>query len=81
MTLHCSSIPMVETTGKLDKKALPKFDKESQTDSDKMAAPKTDMEKQMAKVWSKVLKLQDIDIQDSFFDLGGFVDLAVHVLF
>jgi hypothetical protein len=43
-----------------------------------MAAPKTDMEKQMAKVWSKVLKLQDIDIQDSFFDLGGFVDLVYH---
>jgi hypothetical protein len=38
---------MVETTGKLDKKALPKFDKESETDSDKMAAPKTDMEKQI----------------------------------
>lgn len=65
------SIPMVETTGKLDKKALPNFDKEHESDSDTIAAPNTDTEKKVAVVWCKVLKIQDIDIQDSFFDLGG----------
>ncbi|XP_052077190.1 uncharacterized protein LOC127715191 [Mytilus californianus] len=74
------SIPMVETTGKLDKKALPSFDKEHESDSDTIAAPKTDTEKEVAVVWCKVLKIQDIDIQDSFFDLGGHSLLATELM-
>lgn len=65
------SIPTVEGTGKRDKKALPEFVPNKETDSESIAAPSTEMEKQMSKIWSKVLKLQDIDVQDSFFDLGG----------
>ena len=61
----------MDSTGKLDKKALPHFVNESESDSDALAAPKTDMEKQISEVWCRVLKTQDIDIQDSFFDLGG----------
>ncbi|XP_076070735.1 uncharacterized protein LOC143042341 [Mytilus galloprovincialis] len=74
------SIPMVETTGKLDKKALPNFDKEHESDSDTIAAPNTDTEKKVAVVWCKVLKIQDIDIQDSFFDLGGHSLLATELM-
>ncbi|VDI14878.1 Hypothetical predicted protein [Mytilus galloprovincialis] len=74
------SIPMVETTGKLDKKALPNFDKEHESDSVTIAAPNTDTEKKVAVVWCKVLKIQDIDIQDSFFDLGGHSLLATELM-
>ncbi|CAC5423035.1 Uncharacterized oxidoreductase SA2266,Uncharacterized oxidoreductase MXAN_5909,Uncharacterized oxidoreductase SSP1627 [Staphylococcus saprophyticus subsp. saprophyticus ATCC 15305 _ NCTC 7292],Uncharacterized oxidoreductase Lmo0432,Uncharacterized oxidoreductase SAR2567,Uncharacterized oxidoreductase SACOL2488,Uncharacterized oxidoreductase Lin0452,Uncharacterized oxidoreductase SAS2370,Uncharacterized oxidoreductase SSP0419 [Staphylococcus saprophyticus subsp. saprophyticus ATCC 15305 _ NCTC 7292] [Mytilu len=74
------SIPMVETTGKLDKKALPNFDSEHQSDSDTIAAPNTDTEKKVAVVWCKVLKIQDVDIQDSFFDLGGHSLLATELI-
>ena len=62
---------MMATTGKLDKSALPEFDKDSSTEVDIEAQPSTPTEKQVAEFWKKILQLKEVDIEESFFDLGG----------
>lgn len=58
--------------GKVNRKALIEPDRhEIRNDSKKQKKKMTDTEKRMAKVWSKVLKVNNIDVDDSFFALGG----------
>jgi amino acid adenylation domain-containing protein len=56
-------------TGKLDRAALP--DAEDAQDLALYAAPTTDMEQSQAAIWSDVLGIERIGIDDNFFDLGG----------
>ena len=65
------SIPIVQATGKLDKNALPPFEKESEEDTDNGVLPSTETEKTVAAMWTKVLKIRHVDTEESFFDLGG----------
>ncbi|CAG2053402.1 unnamed protein product [Timema podura] len=64
-------IPMVEATGKLDKKALPKIDMDEENGLDPQDLPSTPTEHIVAAIWCRVLELQVIDVQENFFDLGG----------
>jgi len=73
-----SVIPIVAATGKLDKKALPSVDKNTETDNE--GAPSTDMEKELAGLWADVLRLKNVDVTESFFDLGGHSLLATKLL-
>ncbi len=57
--------------GKIDKKALPKPDNYKQTAQKEFAAPSTEVQKQLAEAWMKVLRREDICIHDNFFELGG----------
>ena len=34
-------------------------------------APRTEVEQQMARIWSAVLEIEEVGVTDSFFDLGG----------
>ena len=64
------SIPILAASGKLDKKQLPPVDRtEAAADPDEM--PHTETEKKLVRLWKEVLQLKAIDIQESFFDLGG----------
>lgn len=62
----------LNTSGKIDSAKLPKvhFHKEK---SRKSGTGKSIVEKRLIKIWSKVLKIdeKDINTTDSFFDLGG----------
>lgn len=67
------SIPLNEASGKLDIKALPKWSEKEGAqliEDDCLSAT----EKRVAKIWCKVLRLFTVDSEESFFDLGGFVD-------
>ena len=44
------------------------------------AAPRNEVEKQLAQVWSAVLECQEIGIHDNFFDRGGHSLLAMKLL-
>ena len=61
---------MLASSGKLDKKQLPPVD-ESPAELDPEALPSTDTERQLAAIWGEVLHLEQVDVQESFFDLGG----------
>lgn len=42
-------------------------------------APRTQIEQQLAKIWTQILRLENIGIQDNFFDLGGTSVIAVQL--
>lgn len=67
------------SNGKIDKKALPDFDAESQVTA-KYVAPQDDLEKEIAEIWQQVLGVSQIGMTDNFFDLGGHSLLAVQIV-
>ncbi len=58
-------------SGKLDRKALPAPSTERPEIGTEFVAPKSDLEKRLAKIWGDILQFDSIGIQDNFFDLGG----------
>ncbi|MEM9220044.1 MAG: amino acid adenylation domain-containing protein [Cyanobacteria bacterium P01_F01_bin.150] len=65
--------------GKIDRKSLPKLGELRPKDIKVQEPPKTDLEKSIANIWEKALKRGQIDVQDSFFDLGGHSLLLIQV--
>jgi acyl carrier protein len=56
--------------GKIDREALPKPTLQ-RNDERVFVEPRTPAEKELAKIWSEVLRISRIGIEDSFFYLGG----------
>lgn len=65
--------------GKIDRKALPAPELNVTTKKE-YESPRTDTEKNVAKVWCEMLGIDNIGIRDNFFDLGGHSLLATQVL-
>ncbi|PSN49701.1 hypothetical protein C0J52_05337 [Blattella germanica] len=72
------SIPILESSGKLNKKALP--DDSEYDIVDPQGLPSTAMEEKVAAIWCRVLNLKNIDVQENFFDLGGHSLLVTQLL-
>ena len=64
--------------GKLDRKALPQPDA-SQALA-RYVAPVSEVEQQLAAIWSEVLKIERVGLNDSFFELGGHSLLAAQMV-
>ncbi|NEP26961.1 amino acid adenylation domain-containing protein, partial [Moorena sp. SIO3I6] len=75
------ALPQMPLTpsGKVDRKALPAPDLASST-STEYVAPQTETEKILAEIWTEVLGIEKVGIQDNFFDLGGHSLLATQVV-
>ena len=43
-------------------------------------APATDIERSLAKIWTEVTGVADIDVHDDFFELGGHSLMATRVI-
>jgi amino acid adenylation domain-containing protein len=56
--------------GKIDRKNLPAPARDT-SGAGKGGAPKTETQKMVAAIWSEVLRVDGIGIDDDFFDLGG----------
>src|SRR5690606_4298599 len=67
--------------GKVDRAALPKPDRARPQLARAFVAPRSDVEDQLAQIWSQVLGVDEVGVDDSFFtDLGGHSLLATQVV-
>jgi amino acid adenylation domain-containing protein len=64
------ALPLTEH-GKLDRKALPAPDQTRPVLDTPLVAPRTDLERLVANAWRDVLHVEEVGVDDSFFDLGG----------
>lgn len=66
--------------GKVDRNALTALAAEATTITVGAEAPRTPLEKEIARIFAKVLKLDRVGVLDSFFDLGGNSFLVTELL-
>jgi amino acid adenylation domain-containing protein len=64
--------------GKLDRLSLPQVIEAPERESS--AAPRTELECQLADVWQRILGIAQVGVRDNFFDLGGHSLLAARVI-
>ncbi|HEY7183757.1 MAG TPA: amino acid adenylation domain-containing protein, partial [Blastocatellia bacterium] len=57
--------------GKLDLRALPEPDHVRPSLEEAYVAPRTEIEKQLAEIWSEALRIEQVGIHDNYFNLGG----------
>ncbi|CAA0088885.1 Dimodular nonribosomal peptide synthase [Zhongshania aliphaticivorans] len=67
MFIYVSEFP-TNVNGKLDRKALPE---PIWQNAHAYVAPRTPLETQLAALWCEVFEVEQVGINDSFFDLGG----------
>lgn len=65
------------TNGKIDKKNLPAPEFVRQDSETILKKPTTEIEKEIVKVWSEVLQIKEIGIDENFFEMGGTSIMAV----
>ncbi len=72
----------VTPTGKTDRKALPSLEGRMLTGAE-YAAPSNGVEEQLVETWKEVLALENVGIDDNFFDSGGHslnaIVLSAHI--
>jgi thioesterase domain-containing protein/acyl carrier protein len=66
--------------GKIDREALPTPSYESQPPARDFVRPRTETERSLAAIWTDLLKVENIGINDDFFDLGGHSLLAIRLV-
>jgi acyl carrier protein len=66
--------------GKLDRRALPAPERRSAEIEKIFVAPRTPVEQTLAEIWSEILQVERVGIDDNFFDLGGHSLLATQVM-
>jgi amino acid adenylation domain-containing protein len=67
------------SSGKLDYRALPAPETQAQEAKADFVSPRSELEKQIAAIWQKVLGVEKVGSLDNFFDLGGHSILMAQV--
>lgn len=62
--------------GKINRQALPA----PAASSAEFVAPRNSIEERLGQIWAEVLQLEQVGIQDNFFDLGGHSLLATQIM-
>jgi amino acid adenylation domain-containing protein len=73
------SLPLTPN-GKVDRLAFPAPDRSRPELEGAEAAPRSDIETLLAKIWAEVLAIDRVGIHDNFFDLGGHSLAASQVI-
>ena len=68
----------LSTNGKIDRKALPRW--EFAATGPQYQQPRTPTEELLARIWSEVVGVERIGVEDDFFDLGGHSLLATQAM-
>ena len=66
--------------GKIDRKKLPRPDATSVSPDAAYTAPRTELEKLLAQIWSLLLRVERVGVDDNFFELGGHSLLATQAI-
>jgi amino acid adenylation domain-containing protein len=78
LVVAMDAIPLTPN-GKVDRSALPDPFGSAAATGSQYEPPSSDMEILLARVWSEVLKLERVGVNDNFFDLGGHSLLSLRV--
>jgi amino acid adenylation domain-containing protein len=74
-----AALPLT-ANGKVDRRALPAPTAQTSALKTEHVAPRNNIERALAAIWSKVLNVTDIGIHDDFFDLGGHSLIGIQLL-
>ncbi|HEY9801022.1 MAG TPA: thioesterase domain-containing protein, partial [Leptolyngbyaceae cyanobacterium] len=72
------SLP-ITPNGKVDRRALPAPETQITEDAQKLL-PRDTVELQLAQIWSEVLGIHQVGVQENFFEIGGHSLLAVRLV-
>lgn len=78
-TVFADALPLTPS-GKVDRHALPDPIRSRPDLAREFAAPKTEIERQLALLWGEMLEVEPVGVRDSFFDLGGTSLAAVRLV-
>jgi amino acid adenylation domain-containing protein len=79
MFMWVNEFPLT-TNGKIDKKSLPAPEYVREKSVTAFRKPETQTEIEVAKIWSEVLQIDEIALDDSFFEMGGTSTMAIKVV-
>ncbi len=77
--VHLARLPLT-ANGKLDAAALPAIEEIQRGGGKAPAGPRTTTEAALARLWTEVLGVDQVDIEVRFFDLGGHSLLATRLI-
>lgn len=77
--VYLAALPLT-SHGKLDRRALPAPDAERPELAEAFVAPQTQAEQSLASIWTKLLGVNRIGINDNYFELGGDSLLATQLV-
>jgi amino acid adenylation domain-containing protein/non-ribosomal peptide synthase protein (TIGR01720 family) len=66
--------------GKFDRRALPAPVFERDEEAETFVAPRTAVERTLAKIWCQVLGVGSVGVNDNFFELGGDSILSIQII-
>lgn len=66
--------------GKVDRRALPALNNFHKELENKFIAPRTPTEAKLAAIWAEVLAVQQVNVEDNFFEVGGHSLLATQII-
>jgi len=70
----------VNSSGKVDRKALKPVDERDMFDFGDEESPETDLEKELAQLWATVLGVTQVPVDRTFIELGGHSLLAMRLV-
>ncbi len=73
------SFPL-SANGKVDRQALLTFGENASLSDSLFVAPRTDKELILAKIWTSLLRVEQVGIHDNFFSLGGDSILTIQIV-
>ncbi len=68
------------SSGKVDRRALPVPEYQRVDLANRYVAPRTEVERKLVAIWSKVLRIDRAGVRDNFFELGGDSILSLQVI-
>jgi len=77
--VHLNKLPLT-LNGKINYDALPSLEEAKQKQQRTYTAPRTPQEVSLASIWSEVLSLERVGVEENFFDLGGHSLLAAQII-